>query len=86
MVAWSQLDLVSYNVPEIMTGMTKPYLVITAENAWSLGASTEVFEAVPGENKQMHVIGEASHFDMYDLAPYVTKAFDVIKPFFAENL
>ena len=86
MVAWSQLDLVSYNVPEIMTGMTKPYLVITAENAWSLGASTEVFEAVPGENKQMHVIGEAGHFDMYDLAPYVSKAFDFIEPFFAENL
>ncbi|WP_167148794.1 alpha/beta hydrolase [Actinomyces sp. ZJ308] len=85
-VAWSQLELVSYNVPEIMKGMTKPYLVVTGENAWNREASTEVFEAVPGQNKQMHVIGEAGHFDMYDLAPYVSKAFEVIGPFFAENL
>lgn len=85
-VAWSQLELVSYNVPQIMKDMTKPYLVITGENAWSRQASTEVFEAVPGENKQMHVIGEAGHFDMYDLAPYVSKAFDFIEPFFTENL
>ena len=85
-VAWSQLELVSYNVPDLMKDMTKPYLVITAENAWSREASTEVFEAVPGQNKQMHVIGEAGHFDMCDLAPYVSKAFDFIEPFFAENL
>lgn len=85
-VAWSQLALVKYNVPEIMKKMKKPYLVITAENAWSKDASTEVFNAVPGDNKEMHVIPEASHFDMYDLAPYVSEAFDYIKPFFAKNL
>lgn len=34
-VAWSQLELVKYNVPEIMKGMTKPYLVISGEKAWS---------------------------------------------------
>lgn len=66
--------------------MTKPYLVVTAENAWSREASTEVFEAVPGPNKQMCVIDEAGHFDMYDLAPYVSKAFEVIAPFLAKNL
>lgn len=85
-VAWSQLELVKYNVPDIMKDMKKPYLVITAENAWSKDASTEVFNAVPGDNKEMHVLPEASHFDMYDLDPYVTEAFGYIKPFFAKNL
>lgn len=85
-VAWSQLALLKYNVPEIMKDMKKPYMVITAEKAWSKDASTEVFNAVPGDNKEMHVIPEASHFDMYDLAPYVSEAFDYIKPFFAKNL
>ena len=34
-VAWSQLELVKYNVVSIMKDMKKPYLVITGENAWS---------------------------------------------------
>ena len=86
MVAWSQLELVKYNVCEIMKDMKKPYLVITAENAWSRQASTEVFDAVPIDDKQMYVIPEASHFDMYDLEPYVSKAFVHIIPFFEKYL
>ena len=85
-VAWSQLELVKYNVVSIMKDMKKPYLVITGENAWSREASTEVFNAVPHTQKQMHVIPEASHFDMYDLAPFVSEAFEFIIPFFAQYL
>lgn len=85
-VAWSSLSLIKYNVPKIMKDMKKPYLVITAENAWSKEASEQIYEAVPGDNKEMHVIPEAGHFDMYDLDPYVTEAFSFIKPFFEKNL
>ena len=81
-VAWSQLELIKYNVTEIMKGMTKPYCVISGENAWSKPSSIEIFEAVPHKNKEMHVIPEASHFDMYDLAPFVSEAFEYIIPFF----
>ena len=85
-VAWSQLELVKYNVPSIMKDMTKPYCVITGENAWSRPSSEDVFAAVPHKNKEMHVIPEASHFDLYDLAPFVTEAFRFILPFFQKNL
>ena len=85
-VAWSQLELVKYNVPNIMKDMTKPYCVISGENAWSKPSSEDVFNAVPHSNKEMHVIPEAGHFDMYDLAPYVSEAFDYILPFFGKYL
>lgn len=85
-VAWSQLELVKYNVVNIMKEMQKPYLVITGENAWSKPSSTEVFDAVPHSNKEIFVVPEASHFDMYDLEPYVTEAFERILPFFEKNL
>ena len=85
-VAWSQLALVNYNVTEIMKDMKKPYLVVTAENAWSRQSSTEVFDAVTGDDKEMAVIPEASHFDMYDLYPYVDMAFESIAPFFERTL
>jgi len=85
-VAWSQLELVKYNVCDVMKYMEKPYLVITAENAWSRQASTEVFDSVPIDDKEMYIIPEASHFDMYDLEPYVSNAFERIIPFFEKNL
>jgi fermentation-respiration switch protein FrsA (DUF1100 family) len=66
--------------------MTKPYLIITGENAWSKDASAEVFNAVPHNNKEMHIIPEAGHFDLYDLDPYVTEAFEYIIPFFNNKL
>ena len=85
-VSWSQLELVKYNVTNIMKDMKKPYCVITGENAWSKDSSTEIFNAVPHDNKEMHIIPEAGHFDLYDLAPYVSEAFDYIIPFFGKNL
>lgn len=85
-VSWSQFALLDYPVLDIMKDMTKPYLVITAENAWSRSASEEVFAAVPGDKKELYVIPEAGHFDMYDLTPFVTDAFEAIAPFFEENL
>lgn len=85
-VAWSQLELIKYNVTEIMKGMQKPYLVISAEKAWSRPSSTEIFEAVLHTNKQMVVLPEASHFDLYDLEPYVSQAMEHIVPFFEKNL
>ena len=85
-VAWSQLELVKYNVTNIMKDMKKPYLVITGENAWSKPSSEEIFNVVSTNTKEMHVIKEASHFDMYDLAPFVTEAFEYITPFFKKNI
>jgi fermentation-respiration switch protein FrsA (DUF1100 family) len=85
-VAWSQLELVKYNVPAIMADMHKPYLVVTGENAWSRQSSTEVFDAVPDQRKEMCVIPEAGHFDLYDLHPFVDEALDHITDFFGRNL
>lgn len=85
-VAWSQLELIKYNVTEIIKEMTKPYLVITAENAWSQPASREIFDAAKSTVKEWVVIPEASHFDMYDLYPFVDEAAEAILPFFNDNL
>lgn len=85
-VAWSQLELIKYNVTEIMKEMTKPYLVITAENAWSQPESREIFDAAKSTVKEWVVIPEASHFDMYDLYPFVDEAAEAILPFFNDNL
>ncbi len=33
----------------------------------------------------MFVVPEVSHFEMYDLEPYVTEAFECILPYFKQN-
>ena len=85
-VAWSQLELINYNVTDIMKDMQKPYLVVTSENAWSQPSSREVFDAVPHDDKEWVVIPEAGHYDLYDLYPYVDKAVAAILPFLEKNL
>ena len=85
-VAWSQLELVKYNVTDIMRGMEKPYCVVTGEKAWSRGASEEIFAAVPHADKELHVLPGAGHFDLYDLAPFVADAVGFIAPFFERAL
>ncbi len=79
-------ELAKYAKKEHDEDMKKPYLVITGENAWSRESSTEVFNAVPVENKKMAVIPEAGHFDLYDLAPFVSEAVEQIEDFFAKNV
>jgi fermentation-respiration switch protein FrsA (DUF1100 family) len=69
-----------------MKDMQKPYLVVTGENAWSRPSSQEIFDAVPHDDKEMVVVPVASHFDMYDLAPFVDQAFEAIAPFFERAL
>ena len=69
-----------------MKDMKKPYLVISGENAWSKTSSEEIFAAVPHDNKAIHVIPEVSHFDMYNLEPFVSETFQYIILFFEKNL
>ena len=85
-VAWSQLELINYNVTEIMKDMIKPYLVITSENAWSQPASREVFDAAQSDVKEWVVIPEAGHYDLYDLFPFVDEAVASLVPFFNTHL
>lgn len=69
-----------------MKDMVKPYLVVTGENAWSKPASEEIFNAAKSDVKQLEVIPEAGHFDLYDLYPYVDEVVAKVIPFFDENL
>ncbi|MFC0265996.1 hypothetical protein [Alloscardovia macacae] len=59
---------------------------VHAENAWSKPASREIFDAARSETKQWVEVTEASHFDMYDLYPFVDEASEAIRGFFAEKL
>ncbi|MGM0215317.1 alpha/beta hydrolase [Enterococcus sp. AZ109] len=84
-ISWSELTWEGYSPAESIDELAVPYLVITGENAWSRSAAETLYNNATSE-KQMYVVDEARHFDMYDLEPYVTEAMEQILPFFDQEL
>lgn len=41
---------------------------------------------VPHQDKEMFIIPEAGHFDLYDLAPFATKAGNKVIEFFDQKI
>ena len=80
-VTWSQLEWHKFHPTEIVRNLHKPYLVITAENAFTRPGAEEMFANAPGP-KVFHLVKGASHFEMYDGEPYVLENIDVICQFF----
>lgn len=80
-VTWSQLEWHKFHPTEIVRNLHKPYLVITAENAFTRPDAEEMFANAPGP-KEFHLVKGASHFEMYDGEPYVLENIDVICQFF----
>lgn len=80
-VTWSQLEWHKFHPTEIIKKLHKPYLVITAENAFTRPGAEEMYENAPGP-KEFHMVKGASHFEMYDVEPYVLENIDVICNFF----
>lgn len=80
-VTWSQLEWHKFHPTEIVKNLHKPYLVITAENAFTRPGAEEMYANAPGP-KEFHMVKGASHFEMYDGEPYVLENISVICDFF----
>ena len=86
MVAWSQLTWRSFLPTEIIKGFTKPYLVITAENAFTRPGAEEMYKNAASEQKEFFMVKEASHFEMYDHEEYVMQNLEQIEMFLKKYL
>lgn len=84
-VIWSELSWHKFHPTEIIKHLKQPYLVITAENAFSRPGAEMMYANAPGP-KEFHMVKGASHFEMYDGKPYVLENIDVICKFFQKYL
>lgn len=84
-VTWSQLEWHKFHPTEIVKNLHKPYLVITAENAFTRPGAEEMYANAPGP-KEFHMVKGASHFEMYDGEPYVLENIGVVCDFFNKYL
>ena len=85
-VSWSQMTWHQFLPTEIVKQLRQPYLVITAENAFTRPGAEQMYLNAASEVKELQVIAEATHFDMYDLEEYVTQNLQHIERFLKDNL
>lgn len=78
MIQFSALDTVELLAPT-------PLLVIAGDKAETVGQSQAVY-AKAHEPKQLYLIEDATHFDLYDRPEYVDPAISAIDAFFAKHL
>ena len=84
-VSWSQLAWHKFNPVETVKELKAPYLVITAENAFTRQGAEQMY-ANANEPKELYVVKGAKHSDLYDVEPCVTEALKQIEKFFAKHL
>lgn len=84
-VSWSQLAWHQFNPIETVKELKAPYLVITAENAFTRQGAEQMY-ANANEPKELYVVKGAKHSDLYDVEPCVTEALEQIEKFFAKHL
>lgn len=84
-IAWSQLSWHNFLPTEIVKQLKVPYMVITAENAFTRPGAEEMFANAP-EPKEFHLIKDASHFEMYDIEEYVMQNLEHIVNFMGKHL
>lgn len=64
---------------------TQPALLIVGSRAESSWNSRMIYDAIPGDNKELFVIEGASHIDLYDLPQYVNPAVDKLIDFYNQS-
>lgn len=84
---WNDTSKLSFiNTPELTFAdeIKNPVLVIHGDKAHSLYFSKDAFEKLEGDNKELLIIPDAVHIDLYDNIDVIP--FDKIEEFFKENL
>ncbi len=84
-LSWSIDKWTGFDPVKEASKLSQPYLVITAEKAFTLEMAKALYQSAGGQ-KSFYELKNARHFDMYDLDPYVSEALDQIKPFLKKNL
>lgn len=84
-VTWSEETWQKYHPTQEINKLKVPYLVITSENAFTREQAQELYDNATTK-KELYVVKRASHFDMYDLDPYVSENIKVIDRFLKNNI
>lgn len=64
--AYNQLAVANFSLSPFLGEITQPVLVIQGQNSHSLFFSEETYKKLKGENKELFIVKDASHTDLFD--------------------
>ena len=85
--AWnltSSLSLINMPILQYSNEIKAPVLMIHGEKAHSRYFSEDAFKKLKGDNKELYIVKDANHVDLYDNLEKIP--FDKIEEFFKKNL
>ena len=80
----SSLSLINQPILQYASEIKTPVLIIHGENAHSRYFSEDAYKKLKGENKELLIVKEANHVDLYDNLEKIP--FDKIESFYKNNL
>lgn len=80
----SSLSLINLPILAYSQEIKNPILIIHGENAHSRYFSEDAFKKLKGDNKELFIVKDANHVDLYDNLEKIP--FDKIEEFFTKNL
>lgn len=80
----STLSFMNMPILQYSSEIRSAVLLIHGDKAHSCYFSKDAFEKLTGDNKELLIIPDASHTDLYDIVDVIP--FDKLEAFFAENL
>lgn len=82
----SQATKMAFSAIENIYLLTQPVLLITGGRADSEWQAERFYKALPGEDKEIFVIEESTHIELYDNPEYVDRAVKKLDEFFKRTL
>ena len=82
----SSLSLINQPILQYANEIRTPVLVIHGEKAHSKYFGEDAFKKLKGDNKELFIVKDANHVDLYDGGDKNAIPFDKIESFYRENL
>lgn len=82
----SSLSLINQPILQYASEIRTPVLIIHGENAHSRYFGEDAFKKLKGDNKELFIVKDANHVDLYDGGDKNAIPFDRIESFYKENL
>lgn len=85
-VTWSSLYSTEYNLQAAIENLAPKPLLVVAPEQYLMETAEQMYETYTGEDKEYYVLKGASHYETYDLEPWVGTTVGYMEDFFGKYL
>lgn len=85
-VTWGSLNSTEYNLQAGMESLAPTPILVVAPEQYLMNTAEQMYETYTGTDKEHYVLEGSSHYETYDLEPWVSMTVEYLEAFFAKYL